>query len=256
MQHSFIDRYSDIGSFIHRLDPRVKIISTVFLIIAVVFTKPTSFFAFLLYAFVIGILLSLSKIPRGYIFRQSLVIVPFVLMIAVFIPFFKEGEVAGGYSFGTFELNITYDGLTVLWNVLVKSYLSILCMILLISSTEFSVFLKALQKLRFPTILVMVLSFMYRYIFVIVDELMKMKQARDARAVGGSQWFRIKTVANMIGTLFIRSYERAESVYMAMRSRGFTGSLNTICDFRIKNRDVFFLFAVTGILVLIKVAVG
>jgi len=256
MQHSFIDKYSDIESFIHRLDPRVKIITAIFLVISIVFTSPTAFLAFALYALVIAVLLFLSKIPMGYVFRKSLVIIPFVFMIAVFIPFFKEGEVAGGYSFGTFELNVTYSGLTVFWNVLIKAYLSILCMILLVASTRYSVFLKALQKLKFPAVLIMVLSFMYRYIFVIADELMKMKQAKDSRSVGGSRWLHVKTLANMIGTLFVRSYERAESVYMAMCSRGFNGSVSTVYDLRIKNRDIFFMLVIIGALVFIKVTAG
>lgn len=256
MQHSYVDKYSDINSFIHRLDPRIKLITTIVLIFSISLTKPTSFLSFALYAFLIVILALLSKIPGSFIFKRSLVVVPFVFMIAIFIPFFKEGEIAGGYSFGTFRLTVTYDGLMIFWNVLIKAYLSILCMILLMASTRFSVLLKGLEKLKFPKLFIMILSFMYRYIFVIVDELMKMKQAKEARSIGGSKWFHIKTLANMIGVLFIRAYERAEFVYMAMRSRGFNGAISTIYDFRIKKIDFYFISVIISILILIKVTVS
>lgn len=256
MQHSYIDRYGDIESFIHGLDPRIKIISVISLILSIIFTSPTSFSSFALYALLIATLILLSKIPAGFILKRSFVVVPFVLMVALFIPFFKEGEVAGGYSFGSFRVTVTYSGLMVFWNVLVKAYLSILCMILLMASTKFSALLKALEKLRLPKLFIMILSFMYRYIFVVVDELMKMKQAKESRSVGGSRRFHIKALTNMIGVLFIRSYERAELVYMAMCSRGFNGTTSTIYNFRIGKKDIGFISALTTILILIKSVVS
>jgi len=240
MHHPYIDIHSDINSFLNRIDARVKIIASICLIIFIILTPPGYFLSFALYAILISGLIILSKIPPLFIFKKSLVAIPFVLMVALFVPFIKEGEILGAYSFGSLNFTVTYNGLLVFWNVLIKSYLSMLCMIILVSSTKFSVFLKALEKLRIPNLFIMILSFMYRYIFVIVDELMHMKQAKDARAIGGSRWFHTKTIANMIGTLFIRSYEKAESVYMAMCSRGFTGSIETIQPFLLKKKDIYF----------------
>lgn len=249
MRHSYIDEYSQINSFIHRLDPRIKIIAFIAFIIFIIFTRPDSFMVFALYSALIAILILLSKIPVKFILKRSLVIIPFVLMISIFIPFIKEGEVAGGYSFGVLKLTITYSGLMIFWNVLIKAYLSALCMILLVSSSKFSDFLKALEKLKISRIITMVLSFMYRYIFVFQDELLKMKQAKESRSVGGSRWLHFKTLANMIGVLFIRGYERAESVYLAMRSRGFDGQVKTINDFQLTKKDLFFLLVITASLI-------
>lgn len=253
MKHTFIDEYSKINSFIHRLDPRIKIIGFLFFILLVVFTRPNSIFAFALYGIVISILILLSKVPIKHILKRSLVIIPFVLTIAIFIPFFKKGRVAGGYSFGTLKLTVTYDGLMILWNVYVKATLSILCTILLITTTRFSDLLKALEKLKCPRLFTMVLSFMYRYIFVIEDELMKMRQAKESRSVGGSRWFHTKVLANMLGVLFIRAYERGENVYLAMCSRGFDGQIRTMNDFRLKMSDFCFLFILISILTGIRI---
>ena len=173
-------------------------------------------------------------------------------MIAIFIPFFKKGEIAGGYSFGTLRLTVTYDGLMIFWNVLIKAYLSVLSMTLLMASTDFADFLKALERLKFPRIFTMILSFMYRYIFVVQDELMKMKQAKEARSVGGSKWLHAQTLANMVGVLFIRAYERGEKVYLAMCSRGFNGNIRTIHNFRIKRSDLYFLLLILSVLVGIR----
>ncbi|MFC1985081.1 energy-coupling factor transporter transmembrane component T family protein, partial [Chloroflexota bacterium] len=91
MKHSFLDQYSDRDSFIHRLDPRTKFITTLLFILAVVLTPPNNWPAFALYFMLIATLLLCSKVPMGYVFKRSLVIMPFVVMIAIFVPFFKEG---------------------------------------------------------------------------------------------------------------------------------------------------------------------
>ncbi|MBL7084672.1 MAG: hypothetical protein ISS43_01000, partial [Candidatus Omnitrophica bacterium] len=125
MRHSYIDRHSRIDSYIHQIDPRIKIIGIFMLIFSIVLTRPDYFVSFLFYFLFMAILIFLSKIPIKFILKRSLVIVPFVLMVAVFIPFFKKGEIAGGYSFGTLRLSVTYDGLMIFWNVLIKSYLTV-----------------------------------------------------------------------------------------------------------------------------------
>jgi cobalt/nickel transport system permease protein len=243
MKHAFIDEHSHIDSLIHRLDPRVKVISFCFFVVLVVLTGLVSWLAFALYGLLLFCLVSLSRIPPGYIFKRSLVILPFVFMIVLFIPFMKQGKTIGGFSLGSLQLTVTDEGLIIFWSVLVKAWLSILCMILLTSATRFSDLLKALEKMRFPTLMIMVLSFMYRYVFVIEDEFMKMRQARESRSTGRSGWLEWKVTANMIGVLFIRAYERAEAVYLAMCSRGFTGRIHTLHPFQLTRRDLIFLMA-------------
>jgi len=256
MRHDYIDKYSNIDSVIHRLDPRIKIIFFSTFILFVIFTEPTSFLSFALYGALIAWLIVLSKVPLTVILKRSLVIIPFVLMIALFIPFYKKGELAGGYSFGSLRPVVTYDGVMIFWNVLAKAYLCILSTILLTVSTRLADLLKAFEKLKCPALFTMILSFMYRYIFVVQDELIMMSRAKEARSVGGSKWFHTKALANMIAVLFMRTYERAENVYLAMCSRGFDGRIRTIGNFRFKKKDFYFLFIVIGTLVVIKILEG
>ncbi len=228
MKHSFLDKYSDLNSFIHKLDPRTKLITTIAFILAVALTPPNRWQVFVAYFFLVATLIFLSKVPVFYILKRSLVIMPFVLMIAIFVPFFKEGEVAGSYNIWLWQVSVTYSGLQVLWNILAKAWLSILGLILLTSTTKITNLLMGLEQLHLPRVMVMILSFMYRYIFVLVEEMMRMKQARDSRNFGGSKLWQLRTIGNMIGTLFIRSYERGERIYAAMLARGFDGHSRTI----------------------------
>ncbi len=240
MKHSFIDQYSDRGSLIHRLDPRTKLVATLLFILSVVLTPPGRWQTFALYLLLMSILMLFSRVPILYVLKRSLVVVPFVAMIAVFIPFFKGGEVVGSYNIGLWRVSVTDTGLQVLANTVIKAWLSILSLTLLISTTKLVDLLKALEQLRMPRIMVMILSFMYRYLFIIADEVMRMRQARDSRSLGGSRWRQVRTIGNMIGTLFVRSYERGERVYAAMVARGFDGQARTLNRLSFGRNDAYF----------------
>jgi cobalt/nickel transport system permease protein len=90
---------------------------------------------------------------------------------------------------------------------------------------------------------------MYRYIFLLEDELEKMKQAKASRTVGGSRWFHTKALSNVLGSLFVRSYERGEAVFMAMQARGFDGDIKTLDEYPLTARDFVFLGIMTAVLV-------
>jgi len=246
MKHAFIDKYSNLDSFIHRLDPRTRILVTLVFVLAVMATPPTAWRAFVLYTILITSLIILARLPPLYVLKRSAVIMPFVLMIAIFIPFLGRGEVAGSYNVWLWQVSVTYDGLLVLWNVLVKAWLSTLGLILLSATTPFPRLLKGLEQLGVPRVLVMILAFMYRYIFVLTDEVLRMQRAMESRSVAplrarrGRRLWPIRTVGNIIGTLFIRSYERGERVYGAMLARGFDGEIRTLSDLRFGRADLGF----------------
>ncbi len=250
MRHSFIDQYSDLDSFIHRLDPRTKFLSSLAFILAVMLTPANSWQAFAFYLFLISVLFLISKLPLLYVLKRSLVILPFVLMIALFIPFFKEGEIAGSYNLWLWQVSVTQSGLLILANVMAKAWLCIFSLILLSATTKLTDLLKGLQQLGIPRVIILILSFMYRYIFVLVDEMMRMRQARDSRNFGGSRLYQLKTIGNMIGTLFIRSYERGERVYAAMLSRGFDDKVRTLHQLAFRHSDAYFGTALCLLLVL------
>ncbi|MBC7247952.1 MAG: cobalt ECF transporter T component CbiQ [Actinobacteria bacterium] len=224
MKHAFLDRYSDLRSPIHRLDPRAKLLGFATLIVICVTTPPNLYAAFAAYLGLELALLWLSRLPLGHVARRMLVVLPFVLMVAVFIPFFDKG--GGSYNLG--PVRVSAHGLLVLWNVAAKSTVSVLAVILLSSTTPFPDLLRGMERLRVPRLLVALLSFTYRYIFVLVDEAQRMRRARDSRGWSGKWLWEARVVAHMIATLFLRSYERGERVYAAMLARGYDGGLRTL----------------------------
>lgn len=252
MRHSFLDKYSELHSIVHHLDPRTKIVTTVFLILTIVLTNPMEFSKFFFYFLILICLTFLAKIKVFYIIKRASIVLPFVFLVIAFIPFLKFGNVLRSYNVWLFQLNITDKGLLVIWNVFIKSFLSSMSLVLLSSTTPFSRLLKGFEKLGLPIIFVMILSFMYRYIFVLVDEALKMNTAMYARNAKLDHIRRLKVLGNIIGSLFLRTYERAERIYMVMLSRGFNGHIRLIDDLRLSKSDLIFATSLIGSVMMIK----
>ncbi|MGC8817032.1 MAG: cobalt ECF transporter T component CbiQ [Candidatus Hadarchaeum sp.] len=249
MKHSFIDKYGSLKSPIHRLDPRAKIITLFSFLFIVVFTPITLAPKFLFYGTLLIALILISKVPISFVLKRSLVILPFVGLVAIGLPFMGNG--GGSLSLGIFTIN--QSATLIFLNVLVKSWLCVLAMIALTSTTPFSRLLNGFQRLKMPTVFVMILSFMYRFVFILEDELYRMVRARDARTFKPSWSRSLKTAGNMIGTLFIRSYERGERIYVAMRSRGYQGKIKLTRELKMNGYDISFMTAFLLILVLVAV---
>ncbi len=231
------ERYAHLISPIHALDPRVKLITFIFLVILIVLTPHLYWFRFLAYFCLIFTLIFFSRLPLTFIIKRSLAILPFILIIGLFIPLSK-GKISGSYNLGF--LSINPKGLVIFLNILIKSWLSILVIILLSASTKFSLLLKGLEHLKIPAVFISLLSFIYRFASVIKDEILRMKRAKDSRNFGDSRSYQLKMIGQMIGSFFIRSYERSERIYQAMIARGFDETIKTIDPLSLKWSDLAF----------------
>jgi cobalt/nickel transport system permease protein len=116
--------------------------------------------------------------------------------------------------------------------------------ILLVAVARFPDIIHALEHLRVPSILTTIIAFLYRYLFVLADEVFRLMRARESRAAaapgqrsGRSIAWRAGVAGHMAGQLFLRSYERSDRVYNAMLARGYTGHFETINPHELRRRD-------------------
>ncbi len=224
MKHSFIDRYAGLDSPLHLLDARTKILGFTALIVMVLQVPAGKPFLFFAYFFLIAIFMGISQIPLAYILARTLVILPFVLLAGLAMPW---GDGSGLAFFTT---------------LLLRSLLCLMTLVLLTNTTRFTELLRGLRRMGCPRILVVNLSFLYRYLFVLIEEVMRMRQARDCRRVGRSSTrAELKLLSSMLGTLLLRSFERAERLYQAMLSRGSSGEFPILAPRRFTWRDLAFL---------------
>ncbi len=232
---------------ISRIDPRIKI-SCAFFFIFLVVSGNLNMISFSAFFLVLLSIAAISRVSLSFLFRRSLVIIPFAVFVAIFLPFFSGGE-----TVTVVGIPLSIEGLERFENVVMKAFLSVFCVALLAKTTEFSELLKAFEELRIPKIMVVLVSFTYRYFSVILEEAKRMKIARDIRSRKGNFLWQVRTLGTIVAQLFIRSYERSERIYQAMMTRGFTGEIKTLRQFDVTGRDLVHGAGFCLLVVLIRV---
>lgn len=233
MFNQAINTYQASSSVIHRLDSRVKILGTVGIIFSNVLLPDGAWFAFTLTLAAILVITRLAKLSIGFLIKRSLIALPFVL-VAVSILFTLPGRELVSFDLFSWHLTITDAGLLRFTSILVRAWISVQAAILLTATTRFPDIAHGLRHLKIPLVLIAILSFMYRYLFVLNEEAQRLMQARAARSASlpdspkPSIGFQARNAGNMVGQLFLRSYERSDRVYNAMVARGFKGQFLTL----------------------------
>lgn len=240
-----LDRLSYRETFVHRLDPRVKVIVTMLFLFTVV-SFPKYEVAGLVPFFLFPMLLAtIGEIPVRFILRKVLLVSPFAIMIGVLNPFLDTATIAviSGIPISA--------GIVSFLSILLKFALTVSAALLLIATTSFPGVCHALRRLGLPSLFVSQLLFLYRYIFVLMEEAMRITRAREMRSVG-SRGAGIRVVARLIGTLFVRTVDRAERIYQAMLSRGFQGEIPSLKRARVRAVDWSSLAAMVALLALFR----
>jgi cobalt/nickel transport system permease protein len=245
MHFDAFDRYHEKESFLHCLDPRVKAVVTVIFIVSNALLPDGAWFAFVFgWLFLIAANL-LSRLGIGFTLKRSIIALPFAL-IAITVLISIPGEPLFTFQFFSSQLAVTDAGALRFVSILTRSWLSVQMAILLVAVTRFPDLIHALEHLYVPAILTTIIAFLYRYLFVLTDEVFRLIRARESRSgaapgsrSGGGVVWRAKVAGNMAGQLFLRSYERSDRIYHAMVARGYAGHLYTLNPHEMKSADYF-----------------
>jgi cobalt/nickel transport system permease protein len=249
VEYPEIDKYSALDSPMHRFDPRAKIVAFVFLIFAVVLV-PSLNFAFIALIGAI-LLLIVSKLPLRFALQHIKWVFLFVVPFIVIMPF----TVPGTELFSFYGLTMTYDGLEYGILVAVRALSAVILVLPMIATTRFDLTIKALGELKMPNMLVKMFMFTYRYIFVFVAEFQRTWRAMAARGFQlNMNLYVLRTIGRALGTLFVRSYERGERVYQALRARGYTVKPKTLVVFKMRASDYVWIAVIIGFAVSLLVA--
>jgi cobalt/nickel transport system permease protein len=239
----------DPASPIHRLDPRAKIIGLAGITVLGVSTPLGAWPAFAACLVALAAIAVVARIGPGMIWSRVRVILPLVVLVAAFVPF-----VRGGPAVRAGPLSLSEAGLATLASVTVKATIGALSAVLLGATTGFPDILHGLERLRAPRLLTVIAAFMYRYVFVIVDEARRMRAALAARAYRPRHLGQVAAIGRLVTALFLRSYERGERVYIAMLARGYSGAMPRLAVLAFRRADVVFLAALAVTLVPLRVA--
>lgn len=242
-----LDVDSNRPTFWQSLMPQTRLLCTLMMVMAIALTPNGEWLTWGIYgAGILGVLLT-SQITYWVLLKRLAVEFSFVGVVLLG-TLFREGGITL-WQWGIFT--ITTHGLTILGSVSLKAFLSLVLLNLLTLTTSVPALLHALAALKMPPLLVAILASMYRYLAVLIEEFSAMRRAALSRNLMNSRRWQRLVVGNMIGSLFIRSYERGERVHQSMLSRGYTGIPRMAAVPQSRHRDRFIviltlLFAALG----------
>ncbi|MBX3012432.1 MAG: cobalt ECF transporter T component CbiQ [Caldilineaceae bacterium] len=256
MHTHFRDQYRPDQTLIHQLDPRVKVVLALLFILTVSLTPFGAYGAYgALWLFVL-MAAQRARIAPIDLLKRSVVALPFALA-AVTLPFTVPGQPLLTLPlFGGLVMSV--EGVVRFVSILIKSWLSLQMALILVTVTPFPALLWALRSLHVPAPLISIVTLLYRYLFLLYEEVMRLLRARAARsaamdgvASGGSLIWRGQVAGRMAGSLMLRSFERSERIYTAMVARGYRGQLLTLehshfqrTDWLVAGVTLLFLFLV------------
>ena len=213
-----MDELGRLDTPVHRIDARAKAVVTLaFIVVVMSFPRyeVSALVPLLLYPVT---LVSLGRISGRHIVRKVLVAAPFALAVGIFNPIFDRQPqgpfgVSGGWvSFAS---------------ILLRFLLTVWAALALVACTGMNRLGAGLGRMGVPRVFVVQLLFLYRYLFVVSDEGGKMLRSVEMRSEKGRP-LRLRAYGSLLGTLLLRSMDRAERVYRAMVARGFDGEIREL----------------------------
>lgn len=209
-----LEQLSGGKSAVHRRHPLVKLMTTLVYIVLVVSFGRTEFARLIPFIFYPVVLMALSETPWGIVLKRVALTLPFVIVAGISNIIFDRSAafVVGG-------LAVSY-GTVSFFAILFRTFLCVTAVLILVAVTPFSQLTAQLRRLHVPDIFVTLFEMIYRYIGALLDEASTMYTAYMLRSTE-HRGLRMKDMGSFVGQLLIRSYDRAERVYAAMKCRGY-----------------------------------
>ncbi len=236
MRHTAIEQWARGPGPIHAVDARVKLVVVTAFLIAVSTTPSGNWLAFAAFATLVIVALAVSGLPIRRLLLRSTLLLPFAAVFAI-LSYLYASDMGASFA------------------LVVRSQLCILATILLVSTTPLPLLLSALESFLVPASLLEIAQFLYRYLFVIVDQGQRMRWAASSRDAGrilaSNRRSLLDRAAGALATLFACSYKRAEGIHRATLARGSRGGFPVLTKPGLKKGDlliaagsVLFLFGV------------
>ncbi|MEM2098557.1 MAG: cobalt ECF transporter T component CbiQ [Candidatus Bathyarchaeia archaeon] len=251
----YVEDLSNKRGFLQSINPLVKMTVTILLIIASLFIQELHYL--LLFCVIPVILAVTSRIPFRNFITRTIFIPCFAMVVSLPTLFLTEGRIFFSANLHLFTFSITFEGLTRFLMFASRVWFCVACLIVFTLSTGFDTILQLLAMLKVPAVIIQMFSLTYRYLFVSIHELQKVLIAKEARTYINPRNINLQNLKQsgaIIANLFIRTYDRAERVYMAMKVRGFNINSNKPqTTLYLSARDVAFITTTATIVCLFTI---
>lgn len=240
-----LDTLARADSPVHRLDPRAKLLATVVFIVTVMSFNKYRISALVPFTLFPILTIVLGNLPSRDLLKRLLWIAPFAVLIGVFNPLLDRQPIL---SIGPLTIS---GGWVSFASILLRFCLTVLAAFILVASTGFNTICLSLEKLGVPNIFVVQLQFLYRYAFVLAEEVLRMLRGWQLRAPLRKA-MTLSTFSTFLGSLFLRTTSRSQRIYRAMCCRGFDGTLHPSRPLHWKTRDTLFVLVCCSLFILFR----
>jgi cobalt/nickel transport system permease protein len=218
----YVEDLSNKRGLMQAINPLAKLIAIIAMIVASLFIFNLASIAILC---IIPIALAISsRISLKHFFLRTAFVTALAAAISILTIFITHGTPVWSASICGWNVAITVEGITKAAVFTIRVWFCVASLITLILSTGFEKLLELLSTLRVPTTIVHLFSLTYRYFFVSIHEAQSVLIAKEARTYLHKKTINmqaLKGLGAVVSTLFIRTYERSERVYLSMKARGF-----------------------------------
>lgn len=230
---------------VHRIQPSIKLITTIIYIITIISYSPYQVTSLLPYTFYPILLMTFGEIPLKPLLNRVLMVLPFTLFTGVTNMIYSR-ELA----FSILNVGITV-GMVSFCSILIKTILTVLAVLILVSTTSMNDIIYGMVSLKLPRIFVIQLMLTYRYIRVLLEEVIIMYHAYILRAPK-EKGIKLKDMGLFLGQLIIRSFDRADRIYNAMKCKGFEGSISFSRKEKITKNNWIYMIVVVILLLFLR----
>jgi cobalt/nickel transport system permease protein len=230
----------------HALVPQTRLLCALGFVFASALTPTGAWLTWGIYGLGLGVLILISQVTLGELVKRVVLEASFVGVVLLGTLFHSGETLLWQWGF----LTITREGLIILGSVSLKALLSLVMLNILTLTTSVSDLLQGLTWLKTPPLLVAIMASMYRYLAVLITEFSTMRRAALSRNLMARPQGQRQIIGNMMGSLFIRSYERGDRVYQAMLARGYQGTLPTDKAFQMTHPDTIALSFLVALIIL------
>lgn len=240
-----MDELAAGDSPIHHLSPLAKFLTTiVYIIVTVSFHKYDLSGLAVMVLWPI-LLFSISGIPVRTCFYKLRIILPLVMAVGLFNPFFDRTVML---TLGTVPVT---GGVISMITLMMKGVFCLMASFLLIATTPIDTLCAALRKLHIPSMLVTLLLLTYRYVGVMTEELANMTNAYHLRAPG-QKGIHISAWGSFLGQLLLRSMDRAQELYSSMMLRGYHDHFHYAAVPPFRWKDLCYTLGWTAVFILLR----
>jgi cobalt/nickel transport system permease protein len=241
----WLDEFSGRDTPVHHVDPRAKVLATVVFLVCVVSMGKYDLLALLPFVIFPIVLMTDSGMPSRELGARLAIAAPFALVVGVFNPFFDQTVL------GTIGPITVTGGWVSYASIMLRFLLTTSAALMLIATTGMTGVCAGIERLGVPDVLSTQLLFLYRYIFVLAEEVMRLARARSLRSFD-NRGMGVKVYGSILGHLLLRSVARAQRVFDAMQCRGFDGHVRTRSALRMAGSDWMFLLGWSALFVVFR----